>query len=187
VASAQARPAVTKDVTRMRQRPNTGASLLTELPAGTRVEVVGERDGWLHVETRDGRTGYIWSEQLVQGQAEASPRTTEHVPEPDPSERSLLDEVRALRSEVGALRERPEPASAADLERVHTELQQLAQSSRDLSQRLAGRLGAISSDPPPDTVSTVSLLFLGVGVTLGLLGGRLAQRRDRRQRPRLKV
>ena len=189
-ASAQARPAVTKDATRLRQGPNTGASLLTELPAGTRLEVVGERDGWLQVETRDGRTGYVWGDHLVQGQAEKTetqPRATERGPDPDPSARGVLDEVRALRSEVGALRERPEPATAADLERVHSELQQLAQSSRDLSQRLAGRLGPITSDPPPDGVSTVSLLFLGAGVTLGLLAGRLAQRRDRRQRPRLRI
>jgi uncharacterized protein YgiM (DUF1202 family) len=184
-ASAAARPAVTRDSTRLREGPSRTGALLAELPAGTRLEVVGERDGWMQVETQDGRSGFVWGDHLAAN--EGAPRAAERRADPDTAAPSVLDEVRTLRSEVGALRDRPEPATAADLERVRGELAQLAQSSRELSQRLASRLAAADPDPSPDGIQAVSWIFLFVGVVIGWTGSRLTQRRDRRQRPRLRV
>src|SRR5438128_12458388 len=56
----------------------------------------------------------------------------------------LADEIRALRADLAALRDRPEGATAADIERLRTELAQLVTVDRDLSRRLDERLPAPS-------------------------------------------
>ena len=101
----------------------------------------------------------------------------------------LLDEIRALRADVAALRERPEPASAADIERLRTELQRLATVDRDLSRQLDERLpSAGSADQGGDGVAGIPWTALIAGMLAGLGLARLAQRRrDRRQRGRLRV
>jgi len=100
----------------------------------------------------------------------------------------LLDEVRALRADLDALRDRPEPATAADIERLRTELERLATVDRDLSRRLDERLPAASADPAADGVAGVPWTALIAGMLAGWGLARLAQRRkERRQRGRLRV
>jgi len=96
----------------------------------------------------------------------------------------LLEEVRGLRAD----RDRPEPATAADIERLRTDLERLATVDRDLSRRLDERLPPASSDPAADGMAGVSWTALIAGMLAGWGLARLAQRRkERRQRGRLRV
>jgi len=100
----------------------------------------------------------------------------------------LLEEVRGLRADLAALRDRPEPATAADIERLRTDLERLATVDRDLSRRLDERLPPASSDPAADGMAGVSWTALIAGMLAGWGLARLAQRRkERRQRGRLRV
>ena len=100
----------------------------------------------------------------------------------------LADEIRALRADLAALRDRPEGATAADIERLRTELAQLVTVDRDLSRRLDERLPAPSPDPATDGVAGVPWTALAAGMLAGWGLSRLAQRRrERRQRGRLRV
>lgn len=192
---ARAAPAVTKDVARLREGPGAASPLVGTLPPGTRVDVLGDSGGWRQVQTSDGRTGWVFNEHLASEQeGEAAPRRPpDPLPVPAPADRpapgSVLDEVRALRIEVGQLRERPEPATAADLERVRAEVERLAAAERDLARRLDEHVpGAPAADPLPDGGSLLSLLLLLVGAIAGWMLSRLAQRRrDGRQRNRLRL
>ena len=99
----------------------------------------------------------------------------------------LLEEVRALRADLAALRDRP-PATTADIERLRTELERLATVDRDLSRRLEERLPRASSDPTADGIGGVPWTALVAGMLAGWGLARLAQRRkERRQRGRLRV
>jgi uncharacterized protein YgiM (DUF1202 family) len=198
LSSASARTAVLKERARLREGPGAQTALLGELATGTRVEIKGDSGGWRQVETEDGKTGYLWAEHLTEkpdGEAAAAaPQTDTPRPADKPADatpsRGLADEVRALRTEVTALRERPEPASAADLERVRAELERLSSADRDLARRIDDRGLAT---PAPRDIGTEplpggSVLLLGLGVLVGWAMSRLAQRRrDRRQRNRLRL
>ena len=94
----------------------------------------------------------------------------------------------ALRADLATLRERPEPATAADIERLRTELQRLATVDRDLSRRLDERLPPAAPDPGADGVAGVPWTALVAGMLAGWGLSRLTQRRrERRQRGRLRV
>ena len=204
LSSASARTAVLKDRARLREGPSSQAALVGQVDAGVQVEIKGDTNGWRQVETPDGKTGYIWGDHLrEQPDGEAPPaaaapaaapgaeptRPPDRPAESSPS-RGLADEVRALRADVTALRDRPEPASAADLERVRAELERLSSASRDLTRRIDERGMAT---PPPRDIGTEplpgrSMLLLLAGILLGWAGSRLAQRRrDRRARNRLRL
>ena len=100
----------------------------------------------------------------------------------------LLDEVRALRADVTALRERPEPATAADVERLRTELQRLATVDRDLSRRLDDRLPPTGPDSGGDGAAALPWTALIVGMLAGWGLSRLVQRRrEHRRRGTLRV
>ncbi len=47
---------------RLRQMPGTAGTLIATLPAGTVLQVAGERDGWLQVKLGDGRQGWVAKE-----------------------------------------------------------------------------------------------------------------------------
>ena len=111
-----------------------------------------------------------------------------HPADAGPGVGGLLDEVRALRADLATLRERPEPATAADIERLRTELQRLATVDRDLSRRLDERVPPAAPDPGADGVAGVPWTALVAGMLAGWGLSRLAQRRrERRQRGRLRV
>ncbi len=105
---------------------------------------------------------------------------------PPASVADVLEEVRALRAEVSALRERPEPATAADVERIRSDVERLATAERDLAHEVQERSSTPPPDPPADPPSSLWLVLI-IGLVLGWGGGRLAQRRrDRRQRGKLR-
>jgi hypothetical protein len=203
VSSASARTAVLKDRAKMREGPSAQTAVRAELTAGTHVEIKSDSGGWREVETPDGKTGYLWAEHLTE--AEADPETASTVaaaaepvrrndagdrPTESGSPRGVTDEVRALRADVTALREHPEPASAADLERVRAELERLAAADRDLTRRIEERGVAmpVTRDSGAEPLPGGSVLFLGVGALVGWAASRLAQRRrDRRQRNRIRL
>jgi hypothetical protein len=167
----------------MREGPGASTALLGELDAGSTVEILGETEGWKRVQTPDGRTGFVWGEHLVEG--DAAPEAPRR---PDPP-RPVAEEVRDLRSEVTALRQRPDPATAADLERVRIELDRLATAHRDLTRRLDDRLapGALPLTPPPEGTSAATPIAFLIGGLVGWAASRVVQRRrDRRQRYRLR-
>jgi glycerol-3-phosphate acyltransferase PlsY len=105
---AGAESATTKERARLRQGPSAATELLGEVDAGTTLELLGESGGWRQVRTPDGKTGWVWSEHL--GARPDEPKPTEPA-RPAPPPRASADDIRDLRDDVRALRERPEPAS----------------------------------------------------------------------------
>jgi len=98
-----------------------------------------------------------------------------------------LDELRALRAEITQLRERPEPATAADIERLRTEVERLVTVDRDLARRLDARPPA-APDPAGDGVGGIPWTGIAAGMLAGWGLSRLAnRRRERHQRGRLRV
>src|SRR5690242_18321067 len=157
-----------------------------ELDAGERVDILGESGGWRQVRTVDGRVAYLWGEHLAPKEAE--PRPPAEVPAGAP--RSVADQVRDLRDDVAALRQRPEPATAADLERVRQELDRLAAAERDLARRFDDRFvpGTGGGDPPPEGPGPFAPALLLAGAVVGFAASRVMQRRrDHRQRSRLRL
>jgi len=99
------------------------------------------------------------------------------------------EEWRQLTEEVRLLRERPEPATAADLQRVE---QTLTQAISAVGEKAAAPAApVVPVDPPlPDTslesVLAVSPVLLIVGGIIGWVAGRVTQRRrDNRNRIRV--
>jgi len=208
LSSASARTAVLRDRAKLREGPSSQTTLLGQVEAGVHVEIKGDSNGWRQVETPDGRAGYIWGEHLVEqpdGEAQAAvtapaatPAATAPAEAPRPADkpadtppsRGLADEVRALRADVTALRDRPEPASAADLERVRAELERLSSANRDLTRRIdeRGMATPVPREIGAEPVPGGSLLLLVAGALFGWAGSRLAlRRRDRRARNRLRL
>ena len=190
VASSDAREAVLKDTGRLREGPGGASALLGEVPPGTHVDVTGETGGWRKVTMPDGRIGYIWAEHLIDPPADAQAAEPARRPEAavDSGSRTLLDEIRALRADVAALRDRPQSATA-DLDKLRSEVDRLTQAQRDLLRRLDERANTLSPlDPPTDALPGAGWLGLAGGVVVGWTVSRLAQRRgDRRQRSRIRL
>jgi uncharacterized protein YgiM (DUF1202 family) len=192
---ASARSATLNASARLRRGPAATTDLVAELPPGTKLTIVAERGGWRQVETPDGKTGFVWAENLTEDDAtgapsaEARPESPKpETPRPPAGASSMADDVRALREDVQALRARPEPAAAADLERLRAEVDRLAQTQRELVQHIEDRTPTAGGDPAPDSALTFVPGLLLIGGALGWLGSRLtAGRRDRRQRNRLRL
>ena len=183
---AWAESATTKDRARLRQGPSASSELLGEVEAGDRVDVLGESGGWRQVRTTDGRVGYLWAEHLL-------PRAGSETRPPEgqgSAPRSVADQVRDLRDEVAALRQRPEPATSADLERVRQELDRLATAERDLARRFDDRFvpGMAAGDPAPEGTGTFAPALLLAGAVVGFAASRVIQRRRSQfQRNRLRL
>jgi uncharacterized protein YgiM (DUF1202 family) len=198
-SGAAAETATTKDRTRFRQGPSAATELLGELDPNTKLELLGESAGWRQVRTPDGRVGWVWGEHLAGPAAApaagpaAGPGAAPRPPAPaTPTTlppRTMGDELRELRDQVSALRERPEPATAADLERIRQELERLSAVERDLVHRLDDRpVPTPLPDPPTDGAMTFAPALLFIGALVGYAGSRLVQRRrDGRQRNRLRL
>jgi SH3-like domain-containing protein len=183
---ARAESATTKDRARLRSGPSAATDLLGEVDAGERVEIIGESGGWRQVRTADGRVAYLWGEHLQPKEGE--PRAPAEGQGGPP--RSLADQMREVRDDVAALRQRPEPATAADLERVRQELDRLAAAERDLARRFDDRFipGQASGDPPPESTGVFAPALLLTGAIVGFAASRVMQRRrDHRQRSRLRL
>lgn len=174
-ATVEARTATLRVQARLRQGPSAATELLGWVPEGTRVDILGESTGWRQVTTPDGRSGFIWGEHLIEGEA-ATPPAAAPVPAPAAA-------VRPVEEPKG-----PPTATAADLERVRAELERLATAQRELARHLEA--------PPPVPTPTGALetpfglapvAFL-LGGVLGFAASRVLQRRrDRHQWNRLRV
>ena len=198
VAAGGAGADTVRERARFRDAPNVDGALLGTLSPSTEVTVHADERGWKRVTTPDGTTGWVWGDHLAQATTDDAPVVVPDTPRPSPvadtarpaatGPRATADELRELRAEITALRERPEPASAADLERIRSELDRLVTAERDLARRFDERrypgttpLDAPSSHPFPTAIAA----FVAGGIG-GLLIGRFARRRrDRRSRSRL--
>jgi len=179
----------TKERARLRQGPSGTSDALGEVDAGTRLQLLGESGGWRQVRTPDGRIGYLWNEHLAPRDAERNPEARKS-DAPTTVGRSLADEVHDLRDEVAALRQRPEPATAADLQQVRQEVERLAGAERDLARRFDDRFvpSVAVADPPPDGPGALAPALLVLGGVLGFAASRVLQRRrDSRQHHRLRL
>jgi hypothetical protein len=177
--------ATLKERARFRDGPSVTSTQLGVLAPGTDVEVLGDDRGWKRIQTPDGSVGWVWGEHLADAAAEGGGRGRG-----DAGGGDLASVVAALRDQVQALRERPEPATAADLERVRSEVDRLVVAQRELVRRLEGSTagGAIPVASPTDASRTLLPVVFVIGVVSGWAGTRLAQRRrDRRQRHRLRL
>jgi hypothetical protein len=198
VSAADAAAARLKTNAALHARPSTSSEVVAEVPAGTRVEVLSESSGWHEVKSPSGQ-GFVRSDQLVLGEMaepaakpvdkpldkpvdkkveKATPRA-----EPPPTDRVSAEEFRQLTDEVRLLREKPEPATAADLQRVEQSLMQAIAALRE-------KPAAAADPPPPDTsiesVLAVSPVLLIVGGIFGWVASRVTQRRrDHRNRIRV--
>jgi hypothetical protein len=205
VSTADAAAARLKTNASLHARPSTNSEVVGELTAGTRVEVLSESSGWHEVKGPAGQ-GFVRSDQLVLGElaepaakpaeakpAEAKPaekKAEKPAPRPEPArevDRVSAEEFRQLTDEVRLLRERPEPATADDLQRVEATLTQAIAALREKA--------AAPADPPlpeslPDTslesVLAVSPVLLIVGGIIGWVASRMTQRR-RDSRNRIRV
>jgi hypothetical protein len=182
-ALAEARPVLVKARARLRDGPSAQSQFLAWLEPGTRLEVVGEREGWMEVEV-GGRKGYVWGEHTA-------PDVEPGKPPEAVGGSTLPDEVRALRAEVTALRERADGSgNNPELERLKAELDRLSAAHRDLVRRVDDRPVLVApSDPTGEGGSGGGslVLLLLIGGLLGWGVSRFAQRgRDRRQRNRLR-
>ena len=178
----EARTATLHERAKLRSGPSVTADLVGELPVGTTVEVQDETAGWLQVQTGDGQTGYLWG-QHVDGAVPVPKAVDATAP---PTTRNLADEVHALRDELGALRERPEPATAADVERLRTEVGRLASTHQELARRLEEHPASMA-DPSEATIG-LTLVLIVVGIAIGWAFSRLFQsRRSYRHRDRLRL
>ena len=197
-ATVWAEPVAVRALARLRTAPGKTARLIDSLPAGTPVEVVSEGSGgWVEVRTTDGRTGFIWGEHLgdrtaaVAPPAEVAPTLTAALTPattpPPPASATLSDEVRALRADVAAMRERV-AATPGDVERIRLEVSSLAEATRDIGRRLSERpSGPFTAAPSSAPSPLLSWALLGLGALVGFGVGRLTPRRERRQRGRLKL
>ena len=183
-APTHARPAVLKEKAKFRAAASATSDLLTELPAGAKLEVLGEEGGWRQVQTPDGQMGYVWAEHLAGETPDVRPAGT--APRADGDGGSLADDVRALRAEVHALAERPD-AENTELDKLREEIQRLVTTQEGLMRRLEQRAAA-DGDPVPDTTLGLAPFLVFIGVVVGWVLSRITQRRrDHRQRDRLRL
>jgi SH3-like domain-containing protein len=187
VALAELPVGTTKDLTRLREQPSATAAQVAVLPPGTRLQILGEMQGWKQVQTPEGKTGFVWAEHLS-GASGPPPQATTRPPDA-PQASELRDDVRELRDDVDALRARPEPATAADLEKLRGEVERLATTEREVARRLDEHGTSATPTAPPDPQGDpagFSWVVLLVGIIAGWGGSRLAlRRRERRQRGKL--
>jgi len=182
-----ARTKTVKDRARLRPEPAGTSPVIRELGPGTKLEILGESNGWDEVRTADGEHGYVWAAWLTEGAAEG--KAPENVRPTDASQaRSLADEVHELGQQVGTLLARPQPVTSEDLERLRAEVERVATGEQDLRRWLEEHGSSQPpGDPPPDSSAAVTLGLLLVGGVVGWAASRLLQRRrDRRQRYRLR-
>jgi len=191
---AQARSATLTVGARLREGPSKATTLLSTVPAGTTVELLDEQNGWQHVQLPDGRTGWVWHEHLAgsptatEPPAPAAPAAVPAAAQPaapaaaavPAAGNAVLDELRALRAEVDALRQRPDPA--AEIDALRAEVRRLASAQQDGERaRVPHPMGEAG-----DGLLGVAAVFLLVGLVVGMIASRLAQRRrERRQRIRI--
>lgn len=180
---AEARTALVKERARLREGSSAQSEFLAWIDSGTRVDILAENAGWMQVEAPGGRRGYIWGEHLTPEPEGRKP--------PEAGGAALLDEVRALRAEVAALRERGEGSGGSgDVERLRAEVDRLAAVQRDLVRRLDDRPAVVPLPDAPVEGGSGSgslIVVLVVGALVGWGVRRLARRgRDRRQRNRLR-
>jgi hypothetical protein len=180
---AAARTVVVKERARLRAAPSGTSDLVGWVSEGAQVEVLGESAGWLEVQAPDGH-GYVWGVHTAAADAVERPP----VAPPAPGA-TLLDEVRALREEVRALRERPEPATAENLERLRAEVERSLGSGRESAPRIQERsVPMVTPVDPPESALALTPVLLIAGAVVGWTVSRLFQRRrDRRQRNRLRL
>ncbi|HEX6291667.1 MAG TPA: SH3 domain-containing protein [Herpetosiphonaceae bacterium] len=71
---AKARVGTTTDSNvNLRSGPSTGYKVVTQLPAGIKLEVLGQQDGWYRVATPKGTVGWITDDFFKLGQASVAP------------------------------------------------------------------------------------------------------------------
>ena len=203
VSTAGAAAARLKTDATLHAKPSAASDSVGQVGAGTRVEVLSTSDGWHEIKAPAGQ-GFVRSDQLVLGElaepaakpAEAKPaekkpdKAPPRADAPREAERVAAEQLRQLTEEVRLLRERPDPVTAADLQRVEETLTQA------IARSCENRPAAAAAPPPPadphlpdtslESVLAVSPVLLLVGGVVGWIAGRVSQRRrDHRNRIRV--
>jgi len=188
-----ARQGVVTDHVRLREGPNAETGQVGTLPPGTRVEILSDQGGWREIRTLDGRAGFVRAEYLAEGRRgeagapasepepsaptePASPAPVARLeppprpgPPPTPTDENLLNEIKGLRADVAALRERVESAAtAADIERLRADVERLQGTPRQASE-----VQRVPAGPSSDTEARERAwgIVLLVGGAVTLLGG----------------
>ncbi len=122
--------------------------------------------------------------------AKAGSKTSPAGDDAAPSSTWVADELRILRAELEAIKQRPDSNLSNDLAAIRADVTKLTAAQAEIERRLGG---APLSPEPADAgaagggMSTWSAVaLLGLGMALGWVGNQLSHRwRDRRQRIRL--
>ncbi len=192
-SGAEAAEATLRIKARLREGPSKQTTLLGWVEAGTVVEVVEEKSGWRRIQLPDGRGGYVWGDHFATAAAPVDGVETattvaraDAAPPPTIAAAGTPDDLRSLRAEVEALRNRPD--SAAALEQLRGEVSRLATAQQELARRLDAR-GPDPAGPssvPIEGTASAAAIFLVAGGFVGWMASRLMQRwRDRRSRIRI--
>lgn len=102
----------------------------------------------------------------------------------------VADELRILRAELEAIKQRPDSHLSSDLVALRAEVAKLTSSQAELERRLGGAPVSTATDGTQAGGGGMSTFtaaaLLGLGIALGWVGNQLSHRwRDRRQRIRL--
>ena len=165
-----------------RERAPTAAD--GKVSVAVMADILGQSDGTKALQSTEERTGRLQNEHLALFEAE--PKPLDAARRPDAPDNPAGE--REPREGASAPRERAEPATVADLERLRVEVARLATAQQALVRRLDELVppGGAPADPPESALGLTPLLLL-VGGGLGWLASRLVQRRrDTRQRNRLR-
>jgi len=150
----------------LRIKPGPRQRMVTTLPAGTTVDATETTPGgWVKVRTTDGRDGWLWAENLA----------PEAAAQPDASPSESAPSVR--------------PASSEDIEGLRREIDRLATAQDQMRQAIEDRRAFLDGPftSPTDGTAGAAALFLAIGAVLGWIASRLAARRGRERRHRIRV
>jgi hypothetical protein len=208
---AMAAEATLRSGARLREAATKNSAQLALVPAGTVVELLEVQGGWQQVRLPDGRTGFIWKQQLTEqppaggvpapgaplepdAETDATPPPTPRAAAPQTAAATAptaaaapaADELRALRADVETLRTRVD-ALPAELESLRTEVRRLAGApDGTATPPAAAGSAALPPGQSGDGVLGAAFLLLLFGAVAGWGLSRLAaRRRERRQRIRI--
>jgi len=175
--------AVVNKKARLREGPSRFTDLIAWIDAGTKVDILGDQQGWFEVMLPDGERGFVWGEH-IDGGADAPPAPAGDEAKPAGGARTLQEEIRELRTELDRLRTDAAVARREDVDRLASRIEALTQTHQELAALIEASSPAVAT--PVDGSAVAAGTFLTIGLLIGWVAARFTQgRRDRRTRIRV--
>jgi Bacterial SH3 domain len=181
--------AVLNKQARLREGPSRHTPLVAWIEPGTRVDILGSKNGWYQVLLTDGRRGFMWGEHLdgIEPDSEgtapsAASQAAGAAPTDAPS--TLQDELQTLRRQIDELGSDVSLARREDVEALRDRVEQLTIAQRELFETLDGSAAGVVT--PMDGTAVAAGAFFTLGGILGWVAAQMTRgRRDRRGRLRV--